>query len=188
MTENDQIENFKKAIEADPWCFDAWVGLARAQNRSGEHEKAKVNCETGLEELGKSIATEMKNDEQNPVLKMSRPLVENDIWIQCAGTGALYLSARDDTTDHIAWPTPEAAENEERTGEHKGLYWTETSLEGKQAKYFLPNFFNTFYDNLRGNKHYSSLVRELGLALERLGQHEEAQQHLSEAQLFEESN
>lgn len=175
-----------KTLEKDPRRFDAWVELARIQNREGKHEKARANCESGLQQLVKLIAEMMNNDERNPILKTFSYKTEIDIAMEYAVEGALYLCVLDDDAERMVWPTGENAEKEERTEDHKGLYWVKTSLDGKQSRMFLPNFFNTFCNEfcktLRENSDCSNMIVELGLALERLGETEESQKHIQKIQ------
>jgi hypothetical protein len=152
------VAEYLAAIDADPQCFSAWLGLARAQNRAGQHEKAKTNCESGLLNFARSIVSEMKNDKKNPILKTSshqKELAEaNDVGEESPIKGALVLCADEENIERVAWPTGEMAAAEEQDEEHKGLYWVDSQLEGKQTRLFLPNFFNYFYNVRCGNEDY----------------------------------
>ena len=117
-----------KTLEKDLRRFDVWVELARLQNREGKHEKARANCESGLYELVKLVAEKMNNDERNPILKTFSYETEIDIAGEYAVKGVWYLLALG-KYESIVFPTDEGAEEEERTEEHKGLYWAEISSD-----------------------------------------------------------
>ena len=72
---------------------------------------------------------------------------------------------------------------EERTEEHGGLYWISfKNKAGEDTRLYLPNYFNTFREALRGNPLYANLIGNRGTVLEMLGPGEEALEHFSEAE------
>ena len=73
---------------------------------------------------------------------------------------------------------------EERTEEHGGLYWTSVKNDDEDMRLYLPNYFNTFREALRGNPLYANLIGNRGTVLEMLGPGEEALEHFSEAEEF----
>ncbi len=74
---------------------------------------------------------------------------------------------------------------EERTEEHGGLYWTSLNDEEiENVRLYLPNYFNTVRESLRGNQLYANLIGNRGTVLEMLGRKEEAMEHFAEAQEF----
>src|SRR5262249_55202486 len=87
--------------------------------------------------------------------------------------------------DGIAWPTGEQALEEERSERHAGLYWVDLpDSKGETMRLFLPNYFNTFCELLRGDTAYSNLIGNRGTVLELLGRRDEARLHFEEAAEF----
>ena len=64
-------------------------------------------------------------------------------------------------------------------------YWTSVKNEDDEdMRPYLPNYFNTFREALRGNPLYADLIGNRGTVLEMLGPGEEALEHFSEAEEF----
>ena len=68
---------------------------------------------------------------------------------------------------------------------HAGLYWIDTPNKQKETvRLFLPNYFNTFREQLKRDNTYSNLIGNRGTVLELLGRHDEARLHFDEADEF----
>ena len=64
-------------------------------------------------------------------------------------------------------------------------YWTSVKNEDDEdMRLYLPNYFNTFREALRGNPLYANLIGNRGTVLEMLGPGEEALEHFSGAEEF----
>ena len=78
------------------------------------------------------------------------------------------------------------AQEGERTEKHAGLYWFDAPNDkGENVRLFLPNYFNTFREQLKRDPGYSNLIGNRGTILELLGRHDEARQHFDEATEFQ---
>ena len=180
---NEAGTAYGRALEIDPEYVVAYIGLALTQQLTGDLDKAVHNYDSGLKALARRIAKSMRNDRSNPILEARATVGQR--WIEQAAYGALWLVSVTPDIETMAWPTDESAREEERGKRHEGLYWVdEMDLPNKGVRLFLPNYFNTFQEQLRRNRSYSDLVGHRGTALELLGNAEEAQQHFQEATEF----
>jgi hypothetical protein len=107
------------------------------------------------------------------------------------GKGADALDRRPQLAAALAearrrrWPTGEIAERDARTQEFRGWYWQDhLDAERKLTRLFLPNYFNTFCVRLRADSLYAKLVGNRSTVLRLMGNVEEADQHLQEAEDF----
>ena len=97
----------------------------------------------------------------------------------------MNLAANTDGVTSFGWPTAEAAQEEERTERHGGLYWIENQQDdGGTLRFFMPNYFNTFREALRSSTSYATLIGNRGTVLDLLGQDDEAAAHFAEATEF----
>lgn len=176
------IATFREAIESDPDYELAYNSLAMTQKLMGEYDKASHNYDAGVQALARRIVKSMTNDRRNPVL----PHVEtrNGLWISCA-MAAVCFAASSASISNIAWPTGESAIEEQRTHRHEGLYWTDVDRDnGERARLYLPNYLATFAHELRRSGSYAHLMGNRSTVLGILGRHDEARQHLEEAEDF----
>jgi tetratricopeptide (TPR) repeat protein len=179
----ESIEALRRAITLDPDCIPAYNSLALSQRKAGELEKAVHNYEAGVKALARLLATGMHNSRSSRILKHRD--TEGTMWVGHAMSGALYLASNAEGIGRVAWPTDEQAIEEERTGRHGGLYWTDLPGDsGQIVRVYLPNYFNTFRELLRRDALYSNLIGNRGTTLELIGQHEDAQRHVQEASEF----
>ena len=177
------IEALKKAIQIDSDYVLAFNSLAMTQKRMGELEKAIHNYEAGAIALARQIVKNTPNSAENPIFQHGNST--NDLWLEYAMQGGIYLAAAAGNIERMAWPTGEMAEEEMRTQKHKGLLWVDQNdSKGKLMRLFLPNYFNTFRVTLQSDQTYSKLMGNRGLVLEMLGEDEDAQKHLQEAEEF----
>lgn len=180
---DDAIKALSSAIDIDADFVLAYNSLALTQKKRGELDKALHNYDAGAKALARRIVKAMRNSRANPILK-HRDTV-GTLWVEYVGYAALYLAAMSADIDGMAWPTAQMALEEEQTERHAGLYWTDiTDDEGKTIRLFLPNYFNTFQEELRRDRTYSDLIGNRGTVLELLGRHDEARQHFDEATDF----
>jgi tetratricopeptide (TPR) repeat protein len=172
-----------RAIAIDPDYDLAYNSLAYTQQKAGALEKALHNYFEGAQALSRRIVSQLRNTRANRILKHRD--TTGTLWMQHALYGALYVTVRDESARHLTWPTGAQAEREERSEEHGGLYWVDyDDANNGAARYFLPNYFNTFRESLRSDPAYSTLVGNRGVVLEMMGRDEEARLHFDEATEF----
>ena len=179
----DAIESLRQAIALDPDYVLAYNSLALTQKKTGDLEHSLHNYDAGVKALSRSIVKKMNNSRTNNIYK-HRDSRQN-LWLESALFGAMYLCSVTGGIGGLAWPTGEQAADEERTVQHAGLYWTDNlTNENKNTRLFLPNFFNTFRETLRVDAIYSNLIGGRGTVFKSLGQQIEAKKHFEEAEDF----
>lgn len=179
----EATESFKQAIELDPDYVLAYNSLALTQKKTGDLENAQYNYDAGVKALSRSIVKKMNNSRGSEIYK-HRDSRQN-LWVECAVFGALYLCSITGGIDGLAWPTSDQAAEEERTELHAGLYWTDhRTNDNKNTRLFLPNYFNTVRETLRMDTIYSYLIGGLGTVFKSLGQQAEARKYFEEAEDF----
>ena len=177
------INAFRIAIELDKDYAVAYNSLALTHKQMGQLELALHNYDSGITALTRRIVKSMVNFQSNEILK-HRDTPQN-LWVDSAMFGGIYLCSQTNTIDSISWPTGNQAIEEERTEEHKGLYWVESKTsDNKTTRLFLPNYFNTFREKLRENRVYSDLIGNKGVVLQMVEKNEEAEKHFEEAKYF----
>lgn len=176
------IDSFRRSLELDPDNELAYNSLAMSQKMMGDLELALHNYDARIKALTRKIVKSLENSRRNMIHKHQE--APQHLWAEYAMFGAMYLCSLSDEVSSIAWPTGQQAAEEEKTESHGGLYWVDTrDAVGKETRCFLPNYFNTFREQLRG-KSYSSLIGNRGTVLELLGRITEAKQHFEEAEYF----
>lgn len=180
---DDAIAAFAHAIDIDPDYELAYNSLALTQKKSGELDKALHNYDAGAKALARQIVKRLQNDPSSRILKHRETI--GHYWLDYAMHGAVFLVANTDGVTSVAWPTGAAAQEEERTERHGGLYWVDSRQpDGGTRRLFLPNYFNTFREALRSSPSYANLIGNRGTVLELLGQDDEAARHFEEATEF----
>lgn len=181
---DDAIEAFRRAIEIDSDYELAYNSLALTQKKRGELDKALHNYDAGAKAIARRIAKAMQNSRISSILKHRD--TAGSLWTKYAMYAALYLVSSAQGINAIAWPTGQHAQEEERTEKHAGLYWIDAPNDkGESVRLFLPNYFNTFREQLKRDPMYSTLIGNRGTILELLGRHDEARQHFDEATEFQ---
>jgi tetratricopeptide (TPR) repeat protein len=181
---DEAVEAFRRAIELDSDYELAYNSLALTQKKRGELDKALHNYDAGLKALARRIAKALRNSRSCPIIKHRDTI--GGLWVEYVGYAAMYLASSAEELAGIAWPTGEQAQEEERTEKHAGLYWIDILNEKQElVRLFLPNYFNTFRESLRGDASYSTLIGNRGAVLEMLGRHDEAHKHYDEATEFQ---
>jgi tetratricopeptide (TPR) repeat protein len=179
----EAINSFRIALELDKDYVLAYNSLALTQKQMGQLELALHNYDSGITALTRCIVKAISNSESNEILNhLNTP---TNLWVDSAMFGGLYLCSLSNVIDSISWPTGEQAIEEERTKEHKGLYWVDTKTsDDKNTRLFLPNYFNTFREKLRADRIYSDLIGNKGTVLQMSDKNEEAEIHFKEAEYF----
>lgn len=177
------VEAFRRAIEIDSDFVLAYNSLALTQKKIGEYDKSIHNYDAGAMALSRRIVKAMQNKRTSPILKHRD--TTGQLWYRYAIYAAVDMVGNSEGINHIAWPTGEQAMEEERTEKHAGLYWTDALNEKRETvRLFLPNYFNTFREQLKQNDIYSNLIGNRGAVLELLSRHDEAHLHFDEANEF----
>jgi tetratricopeptide (TPR) repeat protein len=175
------IDAIRLALEIDPDYATAYNTLAMTQKLMGAYEKSAHNYDGGLKALARMIVKSLHNAEDSPRLPHWQSRA--DLWTEYALFGAIYLVA--DSSLCLAWPTGEMGERDARTREFGGWYWQDClDAEQKMTRLFLPNYFNTFCARLRADPLYANLVGNRSTVLRLMGNIEEADRHLQEAEDF----
>ena len=176
------VDVLRLALEIDPDYAPAYNTLAITQKLMGANEKAAHNYDEGAKALARVIAKSLRNAEDSP--RLPHWSSRSDLWNQYALDGALYLAAHASVA-RLAWPTGEMAERDARTREFLGWYWQDhLDAERKLTRLFLPNYFSTFCARLRADSLYANLIGNRGTVLRLMGNADEADQHLQEAEDF----
>lgn len=177
------IEAFSRAIEIDADYELAYNSLALTQKKRGDLDKALHNYDAGAKALGRRLVKGLENSRTSPILKHRD--TRGTLWLEYAMYAAIYLANSAQGISGIAWPTAEQALEEERSERHAGLYWVDLpDGKGETMRLFLPNYFNTFCELLRGDASFSNLIGNRGTVLELLGRRDEARLHFEEAAEF----
>jgi len=190
---DEAIEAFRRAIEINSDFASAYNSLALTQKKRGDLSKALHNYDAGVKALARQIVKVMSNSRTSPILKHRNTV--GSLWLEYIMEVALFLVSSEEGINNIAFPRTvrrqwrrsagEKAMEEERTEEHAGLCWYDTSNEkGENTRVFLPNFFNTFREEFKHNPEYSNLIGNRGTVLELLGRDDEARLHFDEATEF----
>lgn len=177
------IEALERATDLDPDYDLAYNSLALTQKQSGKLEEALHTYDAGAKALTRGIVGGMQSDSSNQILKHRETVGHR--WLEYATYGCTHLAAHADGITSIGWPTGAAAQEEERTERHRGLYWVDREQDdGGTLRFFLPNYFNTFREGLRDSGSYANLIGNRGTVLGLLGHDDEAEQHFQEATEF----
>lgn len=177
------IESFHSAIQLDQDYDLSYNSLALTHKKMDQFELSLHNYDAGAKALTRRIVKSMRNERSNRIYKHQD--TPQNLWVEYALFGGMYLCSINDKIESIAWPTGEQAIREEKTEEHGGLYWHDTKdTIGKATRLFFPNFFNTFRQTLKKDRTYADLIGNRGTVLEMLGKTEEAVIHFKEAEFF----
>ena len=177
------ISAFRQAIEIDGDYVLAYNSLALTQKKCGQIEKAIHNYDAGAKALARQIVKSMQNHHSSVISKHRD--TNGQLWSEYAMYAALHLASITDGIDGVAWPTDAQAIEEERTEKHGNLFWVDNQNDGgENVRLFLPNYFNTFREQLRKDNVYSNLMGNRGTVLDAIGKQDEAQQHFNEATEF----
>jgi tetratricopeptide (TPR) repeat protein len=177
------VSTIGRALELDEDFVLAYNSLAVTQLELGEFDKSLHNFDAGTKAIARAFVRRMQNRRDNPIIPHPTA-TDHARWMQCAMFGALYHVSAVAPADGIGWPTGESAIEEERTGHHGGLFYSDTQDgNGDITRVFLPNYFNTFHASLHRSL-YGKLVGSQGIVLERLGRSEEAAECFAESAAF----
>ena len=147
---------------------------------AGQFEKASLNYEAGAKTLVRCIVKRLVNDRSSKILP--HRMTTYNLWTDYALEGALFVGVNANV-DKVEFPFGNFAEREEKTQRHGGLFWVDTQNEdGTKVRMFLPNFFNTMFEELSKNFAFSNFLGNRSTVLRLMGQKEEADKHLQEAQ------
>ena len=173
---NKAIDAFRCAIELDDTFLSAYNSLALTQKKMGELSKSSHNYKAAVIAMFRKVIRDRGNKRSNKFFK-SEDMASN-VWFEYAMDAALFLASQDGCT-RLLMPSPEMATGEGQNEPHGGLYWIDQPDGGRL---FLPNYFNTLRVCVTYEPAYAQLVGNRSTVLELLGEHEEAEAHLVEAE------
>ena len=176
---NEAIEKFEQAIKLDDTYIHAYNSLALSYKRINNLDKSQKIYTDGMNATAKKFFISAENIKSNKIYKYKNTV--GTTWIQSAIYGATFIAAKLGF-ESILFPTSQSAQTEEKTEEHKGLYWIE-----KKGKVFevLPNLFNAYRESLISNQLFITMLRDQGLVLDLLGHSKEVQANFAEADFFD---
>jgi tetratricopeptide (TPR) repeat protein len=176
------IEALRVCLEIDPDYALAYNTLGMTQKLKGEYDKSIHNYDAGAKALARCILREMTNSRSSRRYPLQRS--RSDLWADYAIYAALYSVARD-SIEELSFPTGEMAEEDNRIQRFEGWFWIDThDASGKSNRVICPNFNSYFSVRLRADSLYANLMGNRSTVLRLVGQEEEAQRHLEEAQDF----
>jgi tetratricopeptide (TPR) repeat protein len=175
----ESITILAAAIAADPDLPQAYNSLALSQRKSGAYDKALHNYDAGTQALARRIVKRMKNLRESPIVDDCRVIGEK--WIECATFGALYWAAMD-SVGSVVWPGGDGTGR--KAHQHGGLYYIDSQAADAITRCFLPNYFNTFSEQLRADDSFRMLMGNQATVLDLLGRHVLAEQYSAEAEEF----
>jgi tetratricopeptide (TPR) repeat protein len=178
----DAIKALEEAIRIDKHYTLAYNSLALTYKRLDSLDKSIETYINGMNTIAIKFCLTLENLKTNKIYKHQN-IVGN--WVKSILQGGIYLSVFLEY-DAFLMPTGEQAEYEEKTEEHKGLYWfVRISKDGNRCFQVLPNLLNTYREFLKGNSLYISMLRDLSLVYELQGNKSEALSCRQEADYFE---
>jgi hypothetical protein len=128
--------------------------------------------------LAREFCFNAVNDQTSRIFKHLN--TQGHLWTKYLIEAALQHAASQDR-DGVAFPTSASAEIEEREQIHQGLYW-EDNLDNYRV--YFPNFFNTALRAFIADQRYPLIVGNKSTVLRMVGQDDESDLYLDEAQEF----
>jgi tetratricopeptide (TPR) repeat protein len=178
---DDAIVALSRAIEIDPDFATAYNSLALTQRKRGELCKAIENYHLGAVALGRGIAVDLIRQRKGQYHPF--PATPGELWLEYAGAAALDIAMRDGL-QHMAWPSGEEARDLDARRDGRYFQDSTTTSGGESIRTYLPNYFNTFFHHLTGDRRFADFIGNRGVALESAGFEQEARQHIEEAPLY----
>ena len=186
---NSQLEESvsaaKRAIELDPDYYLAFNTLGMTRKIQGEFEMASLNYEAGAEALSRSFVKKFVNKRENP--RFPHGETRYNLWLNYAMKSSMFRAASDGI-ERVLLPTSEMAQRYYESEEDSGWLWEDRDDEsGKKSRLFLPNFFGTMFYLFKSEGTLKTLLGNKSIVLRALGEEEEAEKHLWEADELSES-
>lgn len=163
----------ERAVQLEPGSELALNSLALTYKKMGRFEDSLKHYEAALTGLFRRLALNLTNSVDNPII----PHRETDgkLWTEKACEMMLFLAALTPGIDKVAWPSGENAERELRTEANRGLLYKQlVDSLNQSVLYFLPNYFNSVRERLRGDLTYAILLNNIGSVLAQMGRSQEA--------------
>jgi tetratricopeptide (TPR) repeat protein len=146
--------------------------LALTYRKMNRLEAALTTYERALTAFCRELAMSLDNNPNNVIVGHAD--TEGELWISKVIEMAMFVAVTIEGTSAVAFPSGESAELETRTKAHKGLLWTVQRANGAQTVVILPNFVDTFREQLRESRTYAVLLNNLGSVLAALGRRGDA--------------
>jgi tetratricopeptide (TPR) repeat protein len=177
---DESVVAAKRAIEIDPDYYLAYNTLGMTRKLQGEFEYASLNYETGAKTLTRGIVKTLVNSFDSPLFSVGE--TRFNLWLQYALESAVF-NASSAGLNRILTPSAELAVRDSYTSEYGGYFWSDvTDVDGKLGRLFLPNFFSTMFYRLKNEPAFRTFLGNRYTVLKALGQDEEAEKHLYEAE------
>lgn len=158
------------AIEKDNDA--ALNSLALTYRKMNRLEDALATYEKALTGFCRRVVMSLDNSPINPIIDYRN--TTGQLWSSKAVEMAMFIAVTMAGTSAVAFPTGQSAEIEARTKAHKGLLWKVQEASGKKTVVILPNFFDTFREQLRESRTYAILLNNFGGVLAALGRKDDA--------------
>jgi len=147
--------------------------LALTYRKMNRLDDALATYEKALTGFCRRLAMSFDNSPNNNIIGHSD--TKGELWTSKAVEMAMFVAVTIEGTSAVAFPTGESAELEARTKAHKGLLWTVQQANEKKTVVILPNFFDTFREQLRDSRTYAVLLNNFGRVHAALGRKQDAQ-------------
>jgi tetratricopeptide (TPR) repeat protein len=182
----DSLSALRRATELDRDFVAAYNSAAMTLKLMGDIAKSIEVYEHGLILLAREFCFNAVNDQRSPIFKHLN--TQGHLWIKYLMAAILQHAVSQDC-DRIAWPTGASAEIEEREETHQGLYWEDILDDHRNCcRLYFPNFFNTALRAFIADQRYTILVGNKSTVLRMVGQDDESDLYLREAQEFKDLN
>ena len=179
---NKAIDVFRSALDIDDRYLPAINSLALTYKRAEDFEKSLNAYKYALKIISEAIADNIIENPPNDYYP--EPPVKEAYWVRMAFQSLVYISCKLDYKAYLV-PNKEIERDESENKTHGVSLWVDKDTqESKKAIQFLPNYFNYFFHLLLEDPYYLTVVLNMGLVLEILGEDEEAQVCFREENYF----
>ncbi|MFO7652058.1 MAG: tetratricopeptide repeat protein [bacterium] len=173
------LQKLRRAIDLKPDYELARNSLGLTFMKMGRPKEALEQYDLATSWYARRVAQSLPNERTSAVFAHEDTVGE--MWAARAVDAMLFIGA-ECGAETVAWPTGAQATEEIRTRAHEGLLYARlVNRDGKRVLQFLPNFFNSFREQLKSDLTYAILLNNLGGALAALGRRSEARSCYLEA-------
>lgn len=166
---NSAIQAFEKAISLDPNFSQALNSLALTYKKEGNFEKSLKYYNQSIEVLFQNIYDEIK---RKPLKEIDNRYAEinSEKWREVATQIAMKNGAKDGIKN-VRLPTGETALKSLEENPFMGV----ALHDDNGTRYILPAYFSAFYNSLKSNLLYSTILNNIGTLFAENGDKEQAQ-------------
>lgn len=165
---NSAIQAFEKAISLDPNFSQALNSLALTYKMDGNFEKSLKYYNQSIEVLFQNIYNEIR---KRPLKEIDNRYTESrsEKWREVATQIAMKNSALDEIKN-VQLPTQETAMKLLKENPFIGV----ALYDDKDTRYILPSYFSSFFNSLKSNLLYSTILNNIGTLFAEHGDNEQA--------------